>query len=96
MLSWSERTFSCVTASTLHRDALVRVEILLWRDIERHQFQREELRFLHQRNNQRAAARENALAACAIDNQRLVRADLAEHASIQVEDEQYGYHKHND
>ncbi len=80
----------------LHRDALIGIEILLRRDIERHQLQREQLRFLHERDDQRAAARQDALATRAIDDQRLVWANLAIHAPIQVEDEQHRNHRKDD
>ncbi len=60
-----------------HRDTLIRVEILLRRDVERHQLQREPLRPLDDREDERAAADDDARQLGAtVDDQRLVRPDF--------------------
>ncbi len=60
-----------------HRDALLGVEILLRRDVERHQLEREQAAILDHRENHAAAALDDAGAAKTINHQRLVRTGFA-------------------
>ena len=56
------------------RDALLGVEVLLRRDVERHQLERQLAAGLHHREDDRAVAFDDAGAAEAVDDQRFVRA----------------------
>src|SRR5215510_11458347 len=59
------------------RDALSSIEILLGRDVERHQLQREHLPILHHRKNHGAASLNDTGAAETIDHKCLMRPGLA-------------------
>ena len=60
-----------------YRDALSCVEVLLRRDVERHQLQREQLAVLHHREDHGAAPLDDAGAAKTIHHQSLMRPGLA-------------------
>ena len=60
-----------------HGDALLGVEILLRRDVERHQLERKQAAILHHGEDHGAAAFDDARAAEAINHQRFMRAGLA-------------------
>jgi len=71
-----------------HGHALLRVEVLLRRDVERHQLEREGLEAVNHREDDRAAALDDARAADAVDDERLVRADFAVHLGDESEEHQ--------
>ena len=62
-----------------HGDALLGVEILLRRDIKRHQLQRKLAKTFDHREDHRSPALHDARAAQAIDNQRFMRTGFAKH-----------------
>ena len=61
-----------------HRHALRGVQLLLGRDVERHQLERQLLKTLEQRPDDAAAAGDDVGAAPAVDDQGAVRADAPE------------------
>src|SRR5207253_9345180 len=60
-----------------YRDTLFRIEVLLGRDVERHQLQREQAAILHHRENHGAAPLDDAGAAETIYHESLMRPGLA-------------------
>ena len=63
-----------------HGDALVRVQILLRSDVERHQLERQLLRAVNERQHELRTAMHDVRAAQSITNERLVRTHLAQHS----------------
>ena len=61
----------------IHRHTLARVEILLGRDVEAHQFKRQLAAGLDHRPDHTAGALDHLGAAEPVDDERLVRPDLA-------------------
>ena len=81
-----------------HRHALFGVKILLRGDVERHQFQRKFAAVLDHGEDDRAPAFDDPRAAEAIDDERLVRACLAEQAREDADEEHKGerHERHHD
>ena len=75
-----------------HGDALFGIEILLRRDVERHQLQRKQAANLHHREDDGAAAFDDAGAAEAVNHQRFMRARLAVQPGEHGHQEQDGNH----
>ena len=60
-------------------DALPGVEILLWRDVEAHQLEREFAAMFHHRKDHGAVPLDDARTAKTVDDERLIGAGLAKH-----------------
>ena len=77
-----------------HRDrhALAGVEILLGRDVERHQFQRQSSAVLHHRKDHRAAAFDHARAAESVNDDGFMRPGFAEQLGEQGHQEEDRQH----
>ena len=74
------------------RDALLGVEILLRRHVERHQLQRKLAADLDHREYQRSVALDHAGSAKSVDDQRFMRAGLAIEPGHAAHEKQNGHH----